>query len=174
MTTIQKATIHDAATIATIGKQSFLESHGHSASAADIESYISRKYTADAVQLELADPRNIYHLIYYNGQVAGYSKILLNTTHENIPAPNTTCLDRLYLLKDFYDLKLGAKLLEYNINLSKQANQAGIWLYTWTENKRAIAFYHKAGFKIVGSASFSISPTHANPNHVMYLEYVAD
>ncbi|PQJ11830.1 GNAT family N-acetyltransferase [Flavipsychrobacter stenotrophus] len=171
MTTIRTATITDAATIATIGKRSFLESHGHSASAKDIESYTSRKYTAEALQQELADSGNIYHLIFYKDQIAGYSKIKLNTGNENIAATSITCLDRIYLLKDFYDLKLGAALLNHNIALSQQHDQAGIWLYTWTENTRAVAFYHKAGFNIVGSANFSISPTHANPNHVMYLTY---
>ena len=171
MITIQKATITDAATIAEIGKKSFIESHGHSASATDIDSYVSKKYTLDAIREEIENPENIYHLIFYKGQAAGYSKIILNAANENIPAANVTTLDRLYLLKDFYDLKLGSALLEFNINISKEFHQAGMWLYTWTENKRAIDFYHKTGFNIIGKANFKISETHANPNHVMYLEY---
>lgn len=173
MITIQKATIDNAAAIAEIGGVSFLESHGHSASGADIDLYVSRKYTLNAVREELENPGHIYHLIYFRGQAAGYSKIVLDATNDHIPAQNVTTLDRLYLLKDFYDLKLGAALLEFNINISRQANQAGMWLHTWVENKRAVAFYHKAGFKIIGKADFKISDTHSNPNHVMYLEYGA-
>ncbi len=173
MIIIRKATTSDAPIIADIGKRSFIESHGHSASAADIDSYVSRKYTLHAVQQELEDPANNYHLISFNGQPAGYSKIILDAANENLPDRHITCLDRLYLLRDFYDLMLGAKLLQFNIDLSKQAGQTGMWLYTWTENKRAITFYHKAGFRIIGAANFSISPTHANPNHVMYLDYAA-
>ena len=172
MTTIRKATINDASLIATIGKRSFLESHGHSAPAQDIDAYVSRKYTPSAIEQELADTRNIYHIVLHNGQLAGYSKIILNMPSQYINAANIACLDRIYLLKDFYDLKLGAQLLQYNIALAKQAEQIGMWLYTWTENTRAVRFYTKAGFEIVGSADFSISPTHANPNHVMFLDLI--
>ena len=55
--------------------------------------------------------------------------------------------------------------------LSKKKQQKGIWLAVWVENKRAIKFYQKAGFKIVGKYDFQISKTHSNPNHIMYLKY---
>lgn len=171
MTTIQKATIEDAATIAEIGKISFLESHGLSATSLDIEDYVSRKYTVDAVKEELSDPENIYHLLYVSDRPAGYSKMILNTANENVPFQNVATLDRLYLLKEFYDLKLGRQLFEHNIQIAENAEQKGIWLYVWTENKRAIRFYERAGFKIVGSTYFKISATHSNPNHIMYLQF---
>lgn len=171
MVSIRRATVDDAAVIAEIGKQSFFESHGHSAAAADVDAYAARKFTVDAVQAELAPREHIYHLVFYNDVPAGYSKIVLNAPNENIPAANITCLDRLYLLKAFYGVKLGLALFEHNLDISKQSGQAGMWLYTWIENARAIAFYEKAGFKIVGKADFKLSETHSNPNHVMYLEY---
>lgn len=79
-------------------------------------------------------------------------------------------MDRLYLLQEFYDLKLGLKLLEFNIAISKKANQLGMWLYTWAENKRAVSFCLKTGFDIIGKADFKISATHSNPNYLMYLK----
>ncbi len=171
MITIRKATTDDAATLAEVGKISFLESHGHSASTSDTDAYISKKFTVHAMREELQNAENIYHLIYFKDRVAGYSKIILNSANENIAGQNVTCLDRLYLLKEFYGLALGLRLFEYNVHLSKQAHQAGMWLNTWIENSRAIAFYQKAGFRIVGKKDFKISETHANPNHVMYLAY---
>jgi ribosomal protein S18 acetylase RimI-like enzyme len=171
MVTIRKATTGDAATIAEIGKRSFIESHGISASATDIDAYVSKRYTPEAVREELKDPGNIYHLIFFKKQAAGYSKIILNVPNENIPHQNVTCLDRLYLLSDFYDLKLGLQLFEYNMDISKRAGQKGMWLYTWIENTRAVRFYQKQGFKIVGEKGFKLTETHSNPNHVMYLKY---
>ena len=171
MVTIRKATVNDAAVIAEIGKQSFFESHGHSAPAADTNAYAARKFTPDAVRDELAHPEYIYHLVFFNGEAAGYSKIILNAPNENIPVAHITCLDRLYLLKAFYGLKLGLRLFEFNMDISKRSGQKGMWLYTWIENARAISFYEKAGFRIVGKADFKLSETHSNPNHVMFLEY---
>ena len=89
----------------------------------------------------------------------------------NIKDPNITKLDRLYLLKEYYGKKLGAKLVDLIIELSKQNHQNGIWLAVWKENQKALNFYLKAGFKIVGEFNFKISETHSNPNHIMYLKY---
>jgi len=82
-----------------------------------------------------------------------------------------TKLERIYLLKSYYGMEAGKKLFDHNINLTKDQYQMGMWLHVWIENHRAIAFYLKQGFKIIGSHDFEVSPSHFNPNHVMYLKY---
>jgi ribosomal protein S18 acetylase RimI-like enzyme len=88
-----------------------------------------------------------------------------------MPIKNVTKLERLYVLKEFHHLKLGLELFNFNVELSKKNNQAGMWLFVWTENLKAINFYKKAGFNIVGKYNFKISETHSNPNHQMLLLY---
>lgn len=170
MVTIVKATTDNATLLADIGRISFIESHGHSAPAADIDAYVAAKYTPAILQQELNDPGNIYHILYHAQQAAGYSKIILHSPHPGMPQ-NITKLERIYLLKEFYQLKLGYQLLQFNIDLSKKNNQAGMWLYVWKENHRAVNFYIKAGFQIIGSYDFKLSETHSNPNHRMLLLY---
>ena len=157
--------------IAKIGKETFLESHGESASKEDINTFISKTYTKDKLCKELENPTIEYHIIYYKNKVAGYSKIELNIPNTTIEHTNITKLDRFYLLKEFYGLQLGKVLVDFNIELSKKNLQKGMWLAVWIENKRAIKFYSKNGFKIVGKYDFQISKTHSNPNHIMYLAY---
>lgn len=168
---IRKANPQDYALLTEIGKITFLEAHGNSAPPADLEAYIQEKYTHEILKKELESPDNHYYILYHNGQAAGYSKIVFNAPHSNIPIENITKLDRIYLLKEFYGLDLGSVLLDFNIELSKENHQAGIWLFTWVENLRAIRFYQKNGFKIIGSHHFKISETHSNPNHQMFLKY---
>ncbi|MEI9809852.1 MAG: GNAT family N-acetyltransferase [Bacteroidota bacterium] len=110
-------------------------------------------------------------LSIYKTQAVGFSKIIFNSPHPLIGSAAVTKLERLYLLKEFYDLKLGLTLFKFIVSLSKEENQDGIWLFVWTENQRAVTFYKKNGFKIAGNVDFRISETHSNPNHVMYLEY---
>ncbi|WP_366944362.1 GNAT family N-acetyltransferase [uncultured Formosa sp.] len=112
-----------------------------------------------------------YHIIYFNDKVVGFSKIELNTPNKDINDLNITKLDRLYLLEAFHGQKLGSKLFDFNIQLSKNEDQNGIWLAAWIENQKAINFYTKMGFKIVGKYNFKISETRSNPNHIMFLKY---
>jgi len=171
MNNIEKANEAHSELLAQIGKVSFIESHGSSAALQDIDTYISGKYTRDILKAELIDPKNIFHLIYYNKKVAGYSKIILNEKISTLDVNNITKLDRLFLLKGFYDLKLGFELLQFNIELSKKNNQVGMWLFAWKENHRAVNFYNKNGFEIIGSHNFALSETHSNPNYQMFLKY---
>lgn len=169
--TILKPTLADAGLLSTLGAQTFIESHGHSGPKADIESYVAGNYTPSYFENELQDEKNSYHIIYFKDRPAGFSKIILNHPHPDMQLKNVTKLERIYLLKEFYNLKLGAALFDFNLNLSKANNQTGMWLFVWKENLRAFNFYFKNGFKIIGSHDFKISETHFNPNHILFLEY---
>jgi hypothetical protein len=50
---IIKSTVHDAAELAKVGRQSFIESHGHSASEEDITAYVNSKFSFLAFEEEL-------------------------------------------------------------------------------------------------------------------------
>jgi ribosomal protein S18 acetylase RimI-like enzyme len=171
MTSIVSASQKDFQLLSELAKLTFLESHGNSADLEDINTYMTEKYSPDVFKEELSDTKNIYLIIYNDNRPAGYSKIVFDTPYTNSPAKNIAKLERLYLLKEFYDLKLGRELLQFNIDLSKKNNQVGIWLYTWKENERAVSFYKKAGFLIIGSHDFKISERHSNPNYQMFLRF---
>jgi diamine N-acetyltransferase len=131
MISVIKATEKDYQPIVTIGRIAVTEAHKDSTSAENLKDYIDRNYSDEAMQEELKDANNIYHLIYYNGEPVGFSKIILNTVHPDIIAENVTKLDRIYVLSDYHNLKLGLELLRYNIRLAENNNQTGIWLFTW-------------------------------------------
>lgn len=171
MNSIVKASEKDAQILSEIATVTMIESHGHSAKAEDINNYIREKYSVDIFKEELSNEKNIYYFIYHDGSLAGYSKIVFNAPYEQSEMKNITKLDRLYLLKKYYDLKLGAELFQFNIDLSKKNDQTGMWLYVWKENPRAVNFYIKKGFVITGSYDFQLSATHSNPNHQMFLKY---
>jgi diamine N-acetyltransferase len=168
---IIKATEKDVALLSSLATNTFIESHGHSAPAADINNYIAEKYNEAILKEELSDPQNIYHIIYYDEKPAGYSKIVYNQPYENSVQQNITKLERIYILQEFYNVQLGKALLQFNVALAKQNQQAGMWLYVWKENTRAFNFYAKVGFIIIGSHNFKISATHSNPNYRLLLMF---
>ena len=171
MISIKKATERDYDAIVSIGKTSVAEAHKDSCSAEDMGAYITKNYNDEAIKAELNDIKNTYLIISYNSIEVGFSKIILNAEHPNINSKNIAKLDRIYLLKEFFGLKLGYELFNYNVELCKNNDQSGIWLFTWVGNKRAINFYTKTGFTIVGSHQFKVTETHSNENHQMFLAF---
>ncbi len=68
--------ISHAKIIAQLGAQSFIESHGSSASKPDIEKYVNEKFTVEQFKKELSDPAAIFRLMYSDGKPAAYSNII--------------------------------------------------------------------------------------------------
>ena len=57
MTSIVKANKNDSRLLSEIAKLTFIESHGSSAEAEDINLYISEKYSEDIFEKELSDKK---------------------------------------------------------------------------------------------------------------------
>ncbi len=169
MTSIVKATEKDYKLIMDIGAIAVEEAHRESCSAEDMQTFLRNTYNEIAIKEELKDSHNLYHIIYYQDKAIGFSKIILNYSHPNIEQQNVTKLDRIYILKEYFDLKLGYTLLQFNIALAKENNQYGIWLFTWVDNKRAVDFYIKTGFTIIGNHKFKVTETHYNSHYQMLL-----
>lgn len=171
MVSITKATEGDCNSIVDIGKISVEESHRGSSSDEVMNAFLEKHYSHDAIKGELLDSDNVYYIIRYNDQAAGFSKMILNSGHPNIAVDNVTKLDRIYLLKEYYGMKLGLALLNFNIEVSKNNDQSGMWLYAWIGNKRAVQFYQKAGFTVMGSHKYYVTETHYDVSHHMFLNY---
>jgi diamine N-acetyltransferase len=171
MISIVKATEKDFKTIAIIGYLSVEEAHRESCSVKDMNEFLDKNYNDAAITGELNEAKNIYHILHYKESPVGFSKMVLNSEHSNIVQKNVTKLDRIYLLKEFHDLKLGFELLKFNIDLAKKHDQSGMWLFTWVGNTRAVNFYLRSGFTIIGSHKFKISETHYNQHHQMFLSF---
>ena len=171
MTSIKKATFNDVNLLASLSVEAFLPAHGHSSPEKDINTYLEANFSVKNFKKEIANPTFEYYLIYHHDKIAGFSKIIFNTPSAHIEGDTITKMERLYLLEEFYGLHLGTQLMNFNSELTKKNNQQGIWLEVWIENFRAIRFYKKMGFTVVGKANFRVSETHSNPNYIMYLDH---
>lgn len=168
---IGKPSINHAKALCELSITTFRESHGHSALEKDIDSYINTKFTIENIKRELSDASNVFHFVYVNEELAGYSKIIYNTAYENLTHSDSTKLERLYVLEKFHGLKIGKQLMDFNLDLVKQNAQSGLWLYVWIENHRAVHFYKNYGFKQIAETDFQISARHYNPNWILSLKF---
>jgi ribosomal protein S18 acetylase RimI-like enzyme len=164
-------TVSDASLLVAIGAITIIESHGHSASPETMQEYVGKNFNKEACQTELMDDKNIFYAVFYNDQPAGYSKIIFNSSHPAAHLKPITKLERLYVLKEFYGLKLGQLLMQQAIDMSKEQGDRGMWLNVWKKNERAIQFYEKQGFETIGESEFMLTAKHSNPNWVMLRRY---
>ncbi len=157
--------------LSSIASASFLYAHKTSASIDLINNYISNNLSDKVFEKELKQKDALLNLVYVHDEPVAYSKIILNKAYPKIKHTNVTKLERLYVIENYISKGIGKHMFNETLKLAKENSQAGLWLYVWIGNKRAIKFYTKQGFKIIDEAMFQISPTHSNPNHIMYLEF---
>lgn len=164
---IEPFSLSEVETLAQLSIETFIESHGHSAQGEDIQTYVDLNFNLKKLTESLQNSRSFFNKIYVNDQIAGYSKLIINEPHPLTQITPVAKFERLYLLKDFYGMGLGEKLLEHNIEIAQIHKQKGLWLFVWTENNKGLRFYQKSNFESLGEHNFRISEQHSNPNYVM-------
>lgn len=68
-------------------------------------------------------------------------------------APDTGEIFALYVLSDYYGKGVGFQLMQAGLEQLKQYRKISLWVLK--ENKRAIRFYEKCGFRPTGEEMFS-------------------
>src|SRR5690606_756288 len=122
---ITSATVQDAKALTPLARQTFVESHGHSASEAEIRYYLDHHLTEDIMRDELADAGNIFLLAFADHAPVGYAKIRMNS-----PVPGTgempmAKLERIYTLQSALGTGIGQALWMHCRNLAREAGQLG-------------------------------------------------
>lgn len=153
---IRRADAEDAALLAHAGRTSFYHAFADTSDAADMADYLEKAFNEAQVAAELADSDNYFFIIEtVQGEVAGYAKLIADKRHESLPkGGNWWKLQRFYLMPGFIGSGIAAILMDELKDFISEKGASGMWLATWTENKRAIRFYEKCGFTICGNDQF--------------------
>lgn len=151
---IREATIDDAAALTAVGVETFVETWALLTDPDDLKAYLDIAYSADSILSDLKNPDITYFIAEDEGRVIGFSK--LSRRQELAEWITDRCLEicRLYVYKEYHDHKVGKLLMEASIELAEKENMESVVLGVWENNLRAVAFYKKWDFKMVGTHPF--------------------
>lgn len=164
MNTIVKASTEaEAVIISLLGRVTFTETFGHLFSDKnDLLEYTERTFNVKKIKNSLKNPNNVYWLAYVNDLPVGYAKLKLDSPSEFLDKDNVCQLQKIYVLQDFLSQKVGFSLQDALLKEAKLMDRAYVWLSVLQENERAIRFYLKNGFDLVGKHGFQIGKEHFN------------
>lgn len=151
---IRPATPSDAALLAAFAARAFRAAFAADNNPTDLEHYIATSFTTEQIAAEITDPQALFLLANQNEQLLGYTKLQFGNTPASLHAPHPVELVRIYVDPERLARGLGSRLLEANLQAAKERGCETIWLGVWEHNQRAIAFYHKWGFEVIGEQSF--------------------
>ena len=144
---IRRADLADAKIIASLGRVTFTETFGDLFNEPELEDYLLKTFSVEKIFNSLKKQNNIYWIACFNEEPVGYAKIKLDSKVEDIEFKEQIQLQKIYILKQFLDKRIGSELLK-QILMSEEVKKSSIvWLVVLHTNERAIIFYEKFGFR---------------------------
>lgn len=155
---IRLATVNDAKLLTDLAYTTFWDAFAdHPKNAPDdLAVYMQQAFSEEQITAELADAKSIFLLAEVHGKLAGYAKLIVESTEDGITAQNPIELSRLYSHQEYLGKGVGQGLMNKGFELAKSNKHDVMWLGVWEYNPRAQAFYTKNGFREVGKHTFQL------------------
>ena len=153
---IRQAVPEDAALLTDLAYTTFWDAfHDHPKNAPhDLEAYMQTAFSVEQIRSEIEDTNSVFLIAELDGELAGYAKLIFESTEPDIIAEWPVELSRLYSHQKYLGKGVGQALMDACFARAKETGRDVIWLGVWEFNPRAQRFYEKNGFRLVGKHTF--------------------
>jgi diamine N-acetyltransferase len=148
---IRRANPADAEMLAQLAARTFYDAFASSNTPESMQAYMSAAFNLQGIERELADPRSKFLIAEVGGEPAGYARLYKGEIPECVTGPDPLEIVRLYVEQRWWGSGVGRALMQTCLDEARQSGHRTIYLGVWEQNHRALAFYRKWGFEIVGS-----------------------
>lgn len=152
--TIRTASKENAALIADLSRQTFLETFAKYNSKANMDKFMNEQFTKKTLMEEVGSSNNIFLLAYHNTGVAGYARLREYNIPPGIGTIHVLEIARIYAVSSMIGKGVGSALMGKCVEIAKEKEKKCVWLGVWQENHRAISFYSRWGFEIFATHDF--------------------
>jgi ribosomal protein S18 acetylase RimI-like enzyme len=151
---LREAIVQDAAPLAAFATRAFWDTYRDIDEPADIASYVSEHFTADALSTVIGDPTSTTLLAEIGAQLVGYAQLRIGEPPACVSGPAPIELARLYLSSELIGRGYGSTLMLAVQAKAKSLGGQTLWLGVYDRNVRAVRFYERFGFTNVGGKEF--------------------
>jgi ribosomal protein S18 acetylase RimI-like enzyme len=147
----------DAAVISSIGRQSFRDAFAHLFEDGKVlQEYLDYTYNVDKIAKSIRKENNVFFLAFVENVPVGFAKVKRHSLNEQIDSIAQMELQKIYVLTYYHGSGAGAALMQRVLDFANEIKPDFLWLDTHMTNEKAIRFYEKNGFAIVGKHHFVI------------------
>ena len=168
---VRVATSDDAPTLTAFAKRTFTATYARGGAGdvatsrpEDVDAYARASFTPERQRAELDDPAMVTFVAEdAGGTWAGYAQLRVRATAD-APAPPGCAgahpreLARLYVASAWQGRGVAGTLMDA-VHARAAAEPGGadpLWLAAYQANRRAVAFYRRRGFVVVGTTTFTM------------------
>lgn len=168
---LRKVKNEDIPELSEFAVRTFYQAYGWYNTDENMKSYVAKYFSKENLFDEINDTETGFYILTEDGKLKGYVKsgrqnnldILNNYPHLEI--------ERIYVDNSDQRNGIGKKMLDFIIQKAKEKNIKYVWLGVWQKNEKAINFYKKNGFKIIGTTTFTLGDDDQD-DFIMALEII--
>ncbi len=168
---IRKPSRSEIPQLAELGNRLFQQTFDGLYSEADLQSFLDKVHSPAGVEYdwehgcefwiaEVAVP-SVEAVSWVGYCKAGPLKVPIETDDRRVLE-----LRQIYIEREFQGRGIGDQFMRRFLELCKTRSIEVAYVSCWTENKRALAFYARYGFTVVGTYDFEIG-AHRDQDHIL-------
>lgn len=156
MPIVRAAVTADAESLARLAERSFRDTFAAENSPADIDHHCATNFGEEIQLQEILDPNYATIVADDDGELVAFAQVRLHSPKRLVRAEHPAELHRLYVLKDWHGRGIAHEIMSAVLAAPALKAADALWLSVWEHNPRAIAFYRKYGFNVVGDHVFQV------------------
>ncbi|RNE56634.1 GNAT family N-acetyltransferase [Cryobacterium tepidiphilum] len=158
---VRQAGPADAAALAPVAADTFALACPPGTGPRSIADFIARHLSQERFEGYLADSERDIRLAFDGDEAAGYTMLVFGEPHAPevaaaITHRPTVELSKVYVLGHHHGAGVAATLMSATLAAARERGATGVWLGVNQHNARALRFYEKSGFAIVGTKTFLV------------------
>jgi ribosomal protein S18 acetylase RimI-like enzyme len=154
---LRRAVATDAAALALVGAATFLETYAEILPGAALVAHCAAQHAAEIYAGWLADPSCALWIAQAGlGAPVGFLVMMPATLPAGAVVPGDLEVARIYVLAPYHGTGLGFRLMAAAVAEARARKAGRLVLGMNNQNERALAFYRRQGFGIIGARAFCV------------------
>jgi len=155
---LRRATAADVAALTELSRRTFIDTYAAHNHPEHLDLYLRQSLTEADWRAELSTPGSVVLLAEAADALVGYTQVRQGFVPDCVRTRVPVELARIYVAREFQGSGVGGVLMAGALEEAALREGTGLWLGVWQKNERAIAFYRRWQFEIVGTQFFPMGP----------------
>jgi diamine N-acetyltransferase len=153
---IRRAEEDDALALSVLAEATFRAAFAELNTAANMQLHCVANY-GQALQLaEIRESNRETWVAELDGRLVAYAQLQFDAALPVISGERSAEIQRFYVEASHHGAGLAHQLMAQVLARADAAGYGVVWLGVWERNARALAFYKKCGFEVVGEHIFKV------------------
>jgi ribosomal protein S18 acetylase RimI-like enzyme len=151
---LHRATTADLDAYAELARRTFTETYRDAHDAGSLARHVAATLNDERVRAELEDAGRTVLAVTVGPEWVAYAVLAVGTTPPEVRGARPLEIARFYVASAWHGRGVAAPLMDAVLDEARRQGGDAAWLCVWEHNARALRFYLRMGFELVGRTTY--------------------